>query len=204
VDNTFATPLGQRPLDLGSQVVVHSVSKYLAGHTDVILGAVVCRDQDLAAQIRTHRELEGAIPGPMEAWLALRGLRTLDVRLRRAHENARVLAARLVDHPAVAQVIWPGLPSHPDHDLARRQMLIIPPMIGLILRGGAEAADRICTSTHLWTHATSLGGVESTLERRRRHAFESALVDPALLRLSVGIEHVEDLWADLDAALTAI
>ncbi len=203
VDNTFATPLGQRPLTLGAQVVVHSVSKYLAGHSDLILGAVVCRDEDLARQIRTHRELDGAIPGPMEAWLALRGMRTLDVRLRRAHENARVLAGRLADHPLVERVVWPGLPSHPDHDLARRQMQIIPPMIGLIPRGGAEAADRVCARTTLWTHATSLGGVESTLERRRRHAFESPLVDPALLRLSVGIEHVEDLWADLDSALAA-
>lgn len=201
VDNTFATPLGQRPLALGAEVVVHSVSKYLSGHSDLILGAVVCRDDDLAREFRTHRELDGAIPGPMEAWLALRGVRTLDVRLRRAHANASVLASRLQEHPHVEQVIWPGLPSHPDHELAMRQMNIITPILGLIPRGGAEAAQRLCENTHLWTHATSLGGVESTLERRRRHAFESPLVDAALVRMSVGIEHVEDLWADLDAAL---
>jgi cystathionine gamma-synthase len=187
---------------LGAQVVVHSVSKFLAGHSDVILGAVVCRDPGLAAQIRTHRELDGAIPGPMEAWLALRGLRTLDVRMQRAHENAALLAHRLQEHPAVAQVVWPGLASHPDHDLARRQMRLIPPMLALIPHAGAPAADALCARTRLWTHATSLGGVESTLERRRRHAYESPLVDPGLVRLSVGIEHVEDLWADLDQALT--
>lgn len=204
VDNTFATPLGQRPLLLGADVVVHSVSKYLSGHSDLILGAVICRDEDLAAQFRTHREIDGAIPGPMEAWLALRGVRTLDVRLRRASGNAGVLAARLQEHPRVDEVIWPGLSSHPDHDLAMRQMHLMTPMLGLIPRGGAPAAERLCAATRLWTHATSLGGVESTLERRRRHAFESPLVDEALLRLSVGIEHVEDLWEDLDAALRAL
>ena len=204
VDNTFATPLGQRPLELGADVVVHSVSKYLSGHSDLILGAVVCRDDDLAQEFRTHRELDGAIPGPMEAWLALRGVSTLDVRLRRAHANAAVLAQRLQEHPQVEQVIWPGLPSHPDHELALRQMEIITPILGLIPRGGAEAAQRLCESTQLWTHATSLGGVESTLERRRRHAFESPLVDEALVRLSVGIEHVEDLWEDLDTALSGL
>lgn len=200
VDNTFATPLGQRPLSLGAEVVVHSVSKYLSGHSDLILGAVVCADPALAAQFRRHRELDGAIPGPMEAWLALRGVRTLDVRLRRAHENAAVLAQRLQDDPRVQRLVWPGLSSHPDHELAMRQMQIVPPMLALYARD-AEAAQRLCESTRMWTHATSLGGVESTLERRRRHGFESELVDPALVRMSVGIEHVEDLWADLDAAL---
>ncbi len=200
VDNTFATPLGQRPLELGADVVVHSVSKYLAGHSDLILGAVVCRDPGLAARFRQYRELGGAIPGPMEAWLALRGVRTLDVRLRRASENAEVLARRLADTPGL-RVIWPGLPDHPDHEIAVRQMDIVTPIIAVIPDGGVAAAERICATTRLWTHATSLGGVESTLERRRRHAAEAESVDPALIRLSVGIENVEDLWADLRAAM---
>lgn len=199
VDNTFATPLGQRPIALGADVVVHSVSKFLSGHSDLILGAVVCRDLALAEQFRRYRELGGAIPGPMEAWLALRGVRTLDVRLRRAAASAAVIAARLADHGL--DVIWPGLPQHPDHALAVRQMDIITPVIALIPQGGPEEAERICRSTSIWRHATSLGGVESTLERRRRHALESDQVDPALIRLSVGIESVEDLWTDLSAAL---
>lgn len=200
VDNTFATPLGQRPLSLGADVVVHSVSKYLSGHSDLILGAVVTGDPALASDFRSYRELGGAIPGPMEAWLALRGVRTLDVRLRRAHENARVIASRLAERPDL-RVRWPGLPSHPDFDLACRQMDIIPPIIAVVPDGGPDRADAICAATRLWTHATSLGGVESTLERRSRHAAESPAVDPALLRLSVGIEAVEDLWADLEQAL---
>lgn len=201
VDNTFATPIAQRPLALGADVVVHSVSKYLSGHSDLILGAVVVRDADLAQQLRDHRELTGAIAGPMEAWLALRGLRTLDVRYRRAVATAADLAARLAQHPGVAEVIWPGLGSHPDQELAARQMDLVPPMIAVIPRGGQQAAEAVCERVRLWMHATSLGGVESTLERRRRHDFESHLVDPALLRLSVGIEDPEDLWADLSAAL---
>ncbi|MEZ5185638.1 MAG: PLP-dependent aspartate aminotransferase family protein [Candidatus Nanopelagicales bacterium] len=200
-DNTFATPLGQRPLALGADLVVHSVSKYLAGHSDVILGAVVCADDGLAAAFREYREIAGAIAGPMEAWLALRGMRTLDVRLRRAAANAQILAGRLTGHPGVQTVVWPGLTTHPDHEIAMDQMDVIGPIISIVPVGGADAADQICGRTRIWTHATSLGGVESTLERRRRHDFESDLVDPALLRLSVGIEDVEDLWKDLDQAL---
>ncbi|MBK6761868.1 MAG: PLP-dependent transferase [Micrococcales bacterium] len=201
VDSTFATPLAQRPLQLGADVIVHSVSKFLSGHSDVILGAVVCRDADLAQRFREHRELTGAIAGPMEAWLALRGVRTLDVRYRRASANAAVLAERLSTHPGVTEVVYPGLPTHPDHDLAARQMDLIPPLLAVIPRGGPQAAESVCDRVRVWTHATSLGGVESTLERRRRHRLESDLVDPALLRLSVGIEHVDDLWKDLAAAL---
>ena len=203
VDSTFATPIAQRPLALGADVVVHSVSKYLSGHSDLILGAAVCRDPELAARLRDHRELTGAIAGPMEAWLALRGMRTLDVRFRRAADNARVLAERLSGHAGVQTVIWPGLANHPDHAVATRQMDVIGPMLSVITTGGESAAQAISESTRLWTHATSLGGVESTLERRRRHRFESPLVDPGLLRLSVGIEDVEDLWADLRQALEA-
>ncbi len=201
VDNTFATPIAQRPLTLGADIVIHSVSKYLSGHSDLILGAVVAKDPDLVQRLRDYRELGGAIAGPMEAWLALRGVRTLDVRYRRAAANAAVLADRLTAHPGVAQVVWPGLTSHPDHEVALRQMDVAVPMIGVVPHGGVEAAEAVCDHVRLWTHATSLGGVESTLERRRRHHFESDLVDPALLRLSVGIEDVEDLWADLSSAL---
>jgi cystathionine gamma-synthase len=204
VDNTFATPLGQRPLAHGADLVVHSVSKYLSGHSDLILGAVVCAGEQTADRFRGYRELTGAVAGPMEAWLALRGLRTLDVRLRRAADNAAEIAHRLLGHPAVAEVVWPGLPGHPDHAVARRQMDLIGPIVGLVPHGGADAADRVCRTTRLWTHATSLGGVESTLERRRRHSLESPLVDPALIRLSVGIEDVEDLWADLAEALDEV
>lgn len=203
VDSTFATPIGQRPLALGADVVIHSVSKYLSGHSDLILGAAVCRDPSLAARMRDHRELTGAISGPMEAWLALRGMRTLDVRFRRAADNARVLAERLSEHTGVETVIWPGLHTHPDHAVATRQMDVIGPMLSVIPTGGASAAQTVSESTRLWMHATSLGGVESTLERRRRHAFESPLVDPGLLRLSVGIEDVDDLWSDLQQALAA-
>lgn len=203
VDSTFATPLGQRPLALGADIVLHSVSKYLSGHSDVILGAIVCADPESAARFRAYRELTGALPGPMEAWLALRGVRTLDVRFRRAAANARVLAERLQAHPAVAEVMWPGLASHPDHEIATRQLDIVGPIISFIPDGGVAAAEAVCSRVRLWTHATSLGGVESTLERRRRHAFESPAVDPALIRLSVGIEHVEDLWADLEQALNS-
>lgn len=204
VDNTFATPIGQRPLESGADLVVHSVSKYLSGHSDLILGAVVCAQESAAAQLREHRELTGGIAGPMEAWLALRGIRTLDVRMRRAADNAAVLAQRLGQHPRVERVVWPGLPDHPDHALAARQMDVVTPVVGLIPRGGVRSADQVCAATRLWTHATSLGGVESTLERRRRHSFESESVDPALIRLSVGIEDVEDLWNDLSGALEAV
>ena len=202
VDNTFATPLGQRPLTLGADVVVHSVSKFLSGHSDVLLGAVVCAEQELAERFRAHRQLAGSVAGPMEAWLALRGLRTLDVRYRRASENARVLAERLAGHPSVARVIWPGLPDHPDHEVAVATLDLMPPVISIIPRGGIDAADAAVERVRLWTHATSLGGVESTLERRSRHEAESPDVDPALVRLSVGIENPDDLWEDLSRALS--
>lgn len=201
VDNTFATPLAQRPLELGADIVVHSVSKFLSGHSDLILGAVVTKDPGMAARFRRHRGLYGAIPGPMESWLALRGLRTLDVRLRRASDNAAILADRLSRHPDVAETIWPGLPDHPGHEVAERQMALQCPVICFRPRGGPDAAEAVCTRTALWRHATSLGGVESTLERRRKWPMESDLVPADLIRLSVGIEDVEDLWEDLVTAL---
>jgi cystathionine gamma-synthase len=205
VDNTFATPLVQRPLDAGADVVVHSVTKYLAGHSDVVLGALVTPGTDagreLHQRLRTHRQLNGSIAGPQEVWLALRGLRTLAVRVERAQANAAELARRLAGHSAVERVRHPSLPDDPGHERAARQMRGFGAMLSVDVRGGAEAAERVAAATRLWVHATSLGGVESTLERRRRHAAESALVPEGLLRLSVGIEDVEDLWADLDRAL---
>ena len=205
VDNTFATPLVQRPLELGADVVVHSVTKYLAGHSDVVLGAAVTADDDagraLHARLRAHRRLHGAIAGPHEVYLALRGLRTLALRVERAQANAAELARRLVDHPAVERVRHPSLPGDPGHALATAQMQGYGAILAIEVRGGADGAERVAAATRLWLHATSLGGVESTLERRRRHSAEVATVPESLLRLSVGIEDVEDLWADLDQAL---
>jgi cystathionine gamma-synthase len=201
VDNTFATPLLQRPLEHGADVVVHSVTKYLAGHSDVVLGATVSRDPALTARLHGHRTLHGAVPGASEAWLALRGLRTLHLRVERAGANAAELARRLQGHPAVTRVRHPSLPDDPGHARAAAQMAGFGAIIGIQVAGGADAAERVVAGTRLWVHATSLGGVESTLERRRRHATEPVGVPQDLVRLSVGVEDVDDLWADLDAAL---
>lgn len=226
VDNTFATPLGQRPLEHGADVVLHSVTKYLAGHSDVVLGALVTRDADLAATFREHRTLHGAIAGPFEVWLALRGLRTLALRFERAQANAAELARRLADHPEVAEVRHPSLPGDPGHERAKAQMNGFGAIIGVRPKGlagsaatasgdagSADAAsgeaaavaraDAVVDAVRLWLPATSLGGVESMLERRRRWGTEAPTVPVDLLRLSVGIEDVEDLWADLDQALRA-
>ncbi|MGE9363365.1 trans-sulfuration enzyme family protein [Isoptericola nanjingensis] len=201
VDNTFATPLGQRPLDLGADVVVHSVTKYLAGHSDVVLGAAVARDDEIVAGLRAYRTLHGAIPGPMEVWLALRGLRTLHLRVERANASAAELARRLAGHPGVAEVRHPSLPGDPGHERAAGLMNGFGAILGVRPHGGPAAADAVVAAVRLWVPATSLGGVESTLERRRRFATESRTVPEDLLRLSVGVEDVEDLWADLDQAL---
>ena len=200
VDNTFATPLLQRPLDLGADVVVHSVTKYLGGHADLLMGAVVTANKELLEGVLHRRHLYGGIPGPLDAFLALRGLRTLAVRLERAQSNAQVLAERLAGHPVVERVRYPGLADDPGHDLARRQMRGFGAMLSFEVRGGANGADRVCSATNVITNATSLGGVESLMERRARWAGD-ADVPPSLIRLSVGIEHVEDLWADLNQAL---
>lgn len=201
VDNTFATPLGQRPLTFGADVVVHSVTKALAGHSDVVLGAVVTADPDLRSRLDAYRRTHGAIAGPFEVWLALRGLRTLALRVERAQANAQVLAERLAEHPDVVEVRYPGLPTDPGHALAARQLDGFGAVIGVRPAGGAHAADDVVAAVRLWVPATSLGGVESMLERRRRFATESVTVPEDLLRLSVGIEDVEDLWRDLDQAL---
>ena len=201
VDNTFATPLLQNPLDLGAAVVMHSGTKYLAGHSDVVLGALVARDEDLLAGLRSHRGLHGGILGPMEAWLALRGLRTLPVRLERQQASAGVLADRLNRHPAVSRVRYPGLPDDPGHAVAKAQMRGFGAMLSIEFTGGVEVAESLVRRVRLWVPATSLGGVESLIERRRRIPAEPETVPPDLVRLSVGLEDVEDLWADLEQAL---
>lgn len=188
VDNTFATPLLCRPLEFGADVVLHSATKYLSGHSDLLLGVLVTeRGSPLAAPLAHHRHLHGAVPGPFEVWLALRGVRTLAVRFERACASAAELARRLSGHPAVARVRYPGQGA----------------MLAVEVAGGAEAAEGVCASTRLWVPSTSLGGVESQLERRRRYATEPHLVPESLVRLSVGIEDVEDLWGDLAQALDA-
>lgn len=205
VDNTFASPLLQRPLDLGADAVVHSATKLLAGHADVVMGAVVTRRDDLVAALERRRSLHGAIPGPFEAWLTLRGIRTLAVRLERASANAAELARRLAAHRAIESVRYPGLESHPGHERAARQMAGFGTMVsfepsvpdGLV---PARAAEAVVSRLRLITAATSLGGVETLIERRGRWEGEEAL-PAALLRMSVGIEDVEDLWDDLDRAL---
>jgi cystathionine gamma-synthase len=202
VDNTFATPLLQRPLDLGVDVVVHSVTKFLSGHSDLVMGAAVTRDAERLDGLRLRRSLHGSIPGPLEAFLALRGVRTLPVRLERAQSNAAELARRLAAHPAVSLVRYPGLPGHPGHELAARQMEGFGAMLSFELQGGAPAADALCGAVRVCVHATSLGGVETLLERRQRWEGEES-TPPSLVRVSVGIEDIEDLWDDLEAALGA-
>lgn len=184
-DNTFATPLRQRPLELGADIVVHSATKFLAGHSDVVLGIAVARDEAWVEALRTRRSLHGAGPGPLEAYLALRGVRTLAVRLDRAEATARQLADRLATHGSVERVRYPGWGA----------------VLSFEVVGGAEPAESVCEATRLVTHATSLGGVESLLERRNRWRGEEA-TPPGLIRLSVGLEHVDDLWADLSHALS--
>jgi cystathionine gamma-synthase len=204
VDNTFSTPLLQTPLAHGADVVVHSVTKYLAGHSDVLLGAAVTRDPVLREALHRHRTTRGAIPGTAEAWLALRGLRTLHLRVERAGANAAELARRLSRSPAVARVRHPSLPDEPGHARAVAQMHGFGAIVAIELAGGARAAEQLAATVRLWVHATSLGGVESTLERRRRHSTEPTGVPDALVRLSVGVEDVEDLWADLEQALSGL
>ena len=200
-DNTFATPLGQRPLDLGADVVLHSATKAMGGHSDCLLGVTVASDTDVVERLRLRRTLMGAAPGALECYLVLRGLRTLALRHARAQSSAQEIATKLVGHPAIEKVRYPGLADDPGHALARAQMTGPGSMISIEVRGGADAAQAVAERTRLWVHATSLGGVESLIERRRRWALENPLVPENLLRMSVGIEDAGDLWADLDRAL---
>jgi cystathionine gamma-synthase len=205
VDATFVSPLRQRPLALGADVVLHSATKLIGGHSDLLLGAVVCRDKEHAEVLRTHRHAHGSIPGTLETFLATRGLRTLAVRLEKAETSAGELARRLLDHPHVGAVHYPGLPTDPGHERARRVLSDgFGSMLSFDVVGTADQTEDVLARLRLVAHATSLGGVESLIERRARWASESDVVGPTLCRLSVGIENVEDIWADLDSSLRSV
>lgn len=187
-DNTFATPLLQRPLDLGADIVMHSATKALSGHSDLLMGALVVRTDEQAEQFRTRRVLLGAAPSAFDSFLALRGIRTLAVRVERAQSTAQFLAEQLASHPCVARVRYPGFGT----------------IMAIEVAGTPHDADAVCAATRIWVHATSLGGVESLLERRRQWKFEDTLVPETLIRLSVGIEHPDDLLSDFVAALSQV
>ncbi len=188
VDNTFATPLVQKPLTMGADIVMHSVTKFLAGHSDVVLGSLSTNDQALFKRLDEARRFNGSIPGPFEAWLAVRGIRSFPVRFRAAESNAKDLAQRLAGHSKVTKVRYPGFGA----------------VVSFEVDGTAEQAEKVCETSKLITHATSLGGIESLWERRRRWALESHSVPEQLIRLSVGCEHVDDLWADIQQSLTVL
>jgi cystathionine gamma-lyase len=209
VDNTFMSPYFQRPLSLGADIVVHSATKYLGGHSDVIGGTLVVNRDDLFERLSFLQNAVGGVPGPMDAWLVLRGIKTLAVRMREHESNARLVATFLSEHPKVSRVFYPGLPNHPQRDIARRQMSGFGGMIAFEVKGGLEPARRVVERTRLFTLAESLGGVESLIElpaamthasipaeTRRAHGVADGLV-----RVSVGIEDVADLISDLDRAL---
>jgi cystathionine gamma-synthase len=208
VDNTFATPYLQRPLELGADVALHSATKYLGGHSDVVSGVVATRSGEVAEQLRFHQNAAGAVPSPFDCWLVLRGLRTLAIRMDRACANAALLADWLTGRPEVSAVHYPGLPNHPQRTLVERQMLLPGAMLSFQLAGGAEEAKRVAGATRVFTLAESLGAVESLVEvpavMTHASVAGSPLEVPAdLVRLSVGIEAAEDLVADLEQALTA-
>jgi cystathionine gamma-synthase len=206
VDNTFATPYLQQPLALGADVVVHSTTKYLGGHSDVVGGFVAVDDDDLAVTFGFVQNAVGSVPSPVDCYLVQRGIKTLAVRMDRHCDNARAVVEVLTDHPAVERVLWPGLPDHPGHDVAKRQMRDFGGMVSFVMCGGEEAALALCERTELFTLAESLGAVESLIEHPARMTHASAAdsvlaVDPGLVRLSVGIESAADLVADLQQAL---
>jgi cystathionine gamma-synthase len=206
VDNTFATPYLQQPLTLGADVVVHSTTKYLGGHSDVVGGAALTGDAQLAERLAMHQNSMGAVAGPFDAWLVLRGIRTLALRMDRHCDNAEAIAAMLAAHPAVLEVRYPGLAQHEGHELATRQMRRYGGMVSFRVRGGREAAVKLCNRAQLFTLAESLGGVESLIEHPAEMTHQSVVgsalqVPDDLVRLSVGIEALEDLTEDLLHAL---
>lgn len=213
VDNTFATPYLQNPLDLGADLVMHSVTKYLGGHSDVVMGALICKDDALASRLFFIQNSCGAVPGPQDCFLVLRGIKTLHLRMQRHCENAALVAEFLVNHPNVNAVFWPGLTDHKNHDIAKSQMRNFGGMVSFTIRGNKlEDALKIVSSTHIFTLAESLGGVESLIGHpvSMTHASvpkeireESGVVD-SLIRLSVGVEDIEDILADLKSALDKI
>ena len=188
VDNTFATPVLQQPISQGADLVVHSGTKFLAGHSDVVIGLLVTADEQTHAALLELRSRAGALPGTFEAWLTLRGIRTLHLRVERAQANATILAGRLAEHPQVDRVRYPGFGA----------------VVAIEVGGGPDAAEAMTQRTRLWVRATSLGSVESTLERRRRWPSEPRTIPDNLVRLSVGVEDVDDLWQDLAAALDGV
>ncbi|MFC9876855.1 cystathionine gamma-synthase [Nocardia salmonicida] len=207
VDNTFATPYLQQPLLLGADVVLHSTTKYIGGHSDVIGGALITNSAELDKDFAFLQNGAGAVPGPFDAFLTLRGIKTLAVRMEKHCDNAEVIAEFLTNHPAISQVIYPGLPTHPGYEIAQKQMRRSGGMISVRLAGGREAALKFCSRTEIFTLAESLGGVESLIEHpgAMTHASTegSALEVPAdLVRLSVGIEDISDLLADVEQALS--
>lgn len=206
VDNTFASPACQRPLEHGADIVLYSTTKYLGGHSDVVGGALVTSNEEVAGRLRFTQNAAGAVPGPFDSWLVLRGLKTLALRMRQHGENALAVAQFLQQHPSVGEVIYPGLPSHPQHVLAVRQMHGFSGMVSFLPEGGVKAANKIVSRTKLFTLAESLGGVESLIEIPAAMTHASVAGSPlevpaGLVRLSVGIEDVDDLLADLDQAL---
>jgi cystathionine gamma-synthase len=207
VDNTFATPYLQQPLELGADIVLHSTTKYLGGHSDVIGGFAATNDDAVAERLRFLQKSLGAVPGPMDAWLVLRGLKTLALRMRQHCENAQAVVAFLQGHPAVTKVLYPGLPEHPGHEVAARQMRDFGGMVSFLVDEEQEAVDLVAR-TRIWTLAESLGGVESLIEHPHRMTHASTAAGPFasprnLVRLSPGIESADDLVADLDQALRA-
>jgi len=209
VDNTFASPYLQQPLALGADVVLHSTTKYVGGHSDVVGGALILSDDELAEQIKFTQNSVGSVPGPFDAWLTLRGVKTLAVRMERHSDNAERVAEALAAHPAVGKVLYPGLPEHPGHAIAARQMRRFGGMVSFLVAGGREAALKVCAGTELFTLAESLGGVESLIEHPHEMTHASVAgsaleVPDSLVRLSVGIEDVDDLVEDLTHALDAV
>ena len=204
VDNTFATPLNQNPLAMGADIVMNSVTKFVSGHSDVLMGSISTNDEALYARIETQRKLGGAIAGPFEAWLALRGIRTFAIRVQRSSESALELAKRLSQHPKVSRVRYPGLPTDPQHQKAKSFMRGFGAVLAFEVKGSGEETEKVCAAAKLITNATSLGGVESLWERRRRWPIESEVVPENLIRFSVGLENVDDLWDDIQQALEVL
>ena len=201
VDNTLASPMVQNPLAMGADIVIHSVTKYLSGHSDLLLGSTSTNDPALHIRLEQARRYGGAIAGPFEAWLALRGLRTFSLRMKKAQENAMDLAQRLQKHPAISRVRYPGLATDPFHERAKSFMKGFGAVVSFEVKASVEQIDLMCDSGRLITNATSLGGVESLWERRRRWKTESETIPENLIRFSVGIENADDLWADIQSAM---